>query len=54
MGENEWHEQFNNMTSVMISHNPHLAVQLKWVLRAILALEANNPGGPINYAEELN
>jgi hypothetical protein len=38
-----WHEQFNNLISVMISHNPHLAVQLKWALRIIMALDALNP-----------
>jgi hypothetical protein len=49
-----WHEQFNKMISVMISHNPHLAVQLKWALRIIMALGALNPGCTIGYVGELS
>jgi hypothetical protein len=44
-----WHEQLNNMVSVMISHNPHLAVQLKWALRVIMALGALNSRYTIDY-----
>jgi hypothetical protein len=53
LGNQAWHVEFNDMISVMISHSPHLAVQLKWALGIVFALEAELPGGKINYVAEL-
>jgi hypothetical protein len=42
-----------NMLSVMSSHNQHLAVQLKWALKIVKALDTRNTRGFIDYAGEL-
>jgi hypothetical protein len=33
----------------MISHSPHLAVQLKWALGIVFAMDAELPGARIDY-----
>jgi hypothetical protein len=53
VGNQAWHVQFKNMISFMILHGPHLAVQLKWTLGIVFALDAEFPGDKIDYAAEL-
>jgi hypothetical protein len=52
LGNQAWHVQFTNMISVMISHNQHLAGQLKWALGIIIALDSRGIT-MIDYTKEL-